>query len=766
MKRVVNLVLAFLLVTVVAPAHASTGITGKVTSDSGAALAGVLVTASQNGKAITSATTSTKGAYSLKVGAGSYSLSFKPRTAANSTLNALDIEAPHIGALNIMLTKPTPGRVFVTGNVSLDNGANIGGSAVSYQGSKALSDASGNFRLLPTAGASGPMVVEGNASSLRMEFTVAGKTSYLAAQDSYVDFEIPTSTQRVKVVTAAGNPVAKANVRLGLGYLEPGIGDMVPQEGLGEFTAKFLVETTTDSAGFATLPIIALKASTDATYAIDTVTTDGYVGGFFRAKVGAEVQTIILTQKVSNVGGSLKYSDGSPVTDTRVSLLNPAGGTGTNTDNQGKFNLGWMPGLAASWSINGGLPDRTAFNFALHGKSTEAIKVDQVRDFIIPTDLTTITAVDLAGKPIANAWVSARVGDKEGVRGALSLIPGQAPFQARSYAEGRTDSNGKVTLRTIRLDSEAATTYVVQPELSTGLSWKVYEQLGGRGVSKTFVLDTKLLRIGSKFTNTDGSDLSGVCLMWGDSNNTSSLTPNAPKESCALGKVPGSGGVFNINMGSNRDAQTSIAANFAGTKQRTATTDAHFNFTIPTYNTPVRIVDPQGRGIPDVKITINAGGGFVGGVARAQVIPDEGPSAGWFRSITLTDANGVANVPSIRFTNAFDAIMWLEPSSTSRYPSRTVYIKVGDNSQNVIVLSILKPTVVGATSRTVSGVKTATITGTNFLGAFGVKVGATTISTYKVVDDNTITFTVPALATGQVTITNGGGNSSEVITLR
>jgi hypothetical protein len=219
-------------------------------------------------------------------------------------------------------------------------------------------------------------------------------------------------------------------------------------------------------------------------------------------------------------------------------------------------------------------------------------------------------------------------------------------------------------------------------------------------------------------------------------------------------------------MGSNRDARTSIAANFAGTKQRTATTDAQFNFTLPTYDTPVRIVDPQGRGIPDVKITINAGGGFVGGVARAQVIPDEGPSVGWFRSITFTDANGVANVPSIRFTNAFDAIMWLEPSSTSRYPSRTVYLKVGDNSQNVIVLSILKPTVVGATSRTVSGVKTATITGTNFLGAFGVKVGTTTISTYKVVDDNTITFTVPAGATGQVVITNGGGNSSEAITLR
>lgn len=766
MKRVVNLVLTFLLLTAVVPAHASTGISGKVTSDSGAALAGVRVTASQNGKAITSVTTSRTGTYSLRVGAGSYSLSFMPSSTSNSSLNALDIEAPLVGGLNVMLTKPTPGRVFVTGNVSLDNGANIGGSTVGYQGGMAKSDASGNFRLLPTAGSSGPMVVEGSASSLRMEFKVAGKTSYLAAQDSYVDFEIPTSTQRVKVVTAAGSAVAKANVRIGLGYLEPGIGDMVPQEGLGEFTAKFLVETTTDSAGFATLPIIALNAPADATYAIDTVTADGFVGGFFRAKVGTGVQTITLTQKVSNVSGSLKYSDGSPVTDSRVSLLNPVGGTGTNTDNQGRFNLGWMPGLAASWSINGGLPDRMAFNFGLHGKSTEAINVSQVRDFVIPADLTTITAVDSAGKPIANAWVSVRVGAKDGAYGALSLIPGQAPFQARSYAEGRTDNFGKVTLRTIRLDAEAPTTYVVQPELSTGLSWKVFEQVGGRGVNKTFVLDTKLLRIGSKFTNAEGKALSGVCLMWGDSNNTAPLAPIAPKESCALGKVPGSGGVFNINMGTNRDARTSIAANFAGTKQRTATTDAHFNFTIPTYDTPVRIVDPQGRGIPDMKITINAGGGFVGGIARAQVIPDEGPSAGWFRAIAYTDANGVANVPSIRFTNAFDAIMWLEPSATSRYPSRTVYIKVGDNSQNVIVLSILKPTVVNATSKTVSGIKTATITGTNFLGAFGVKVGTTVISTYKVVDDNTITFTVPAGATGQVVITNGGGDSGEAVTLR
>ncbi len=766
MKRVVNLVLvATLLITAAGPAQAATGISGKVTSDSGAGLSGVKVTASQNGVAAASATSTATGTYSLNVNAGSYSLSFIPKTTANSSLYALDIDAPLTGSLNVMLTKPTRGRVFVTGNVAMDNGANIGGSYVSYQGGGAKSDNNGDFRLMPTAGSTGPMSVDGSAPSLNLEFKVNGKTSFLAAQDSYIDFEIPTSTQKVKVVTAAGAPVANGKVRIGLGYLEPGIGDMVPQEGFGDFTTKFLVEATTDSAGNATLPIIALKSPADATYAIDAVTSDGYVGGYFRMKVGTTQQTITLTKKVSNVSGSLRFSDNTPVIGGDVALLNPVGGVGTGVDNQGKFSLGWMPGLEAKWNINGGLSNRLDFNFGLYGNSSQLLDFAKPRDFVIPTDNTTITALDAAGKPIADAWVSIRVGEKEGSRGALSLISGQLPFQARSYSEGRTDSKGKVTLRTIRLDSEAPTTYVIQPPLSTGLTWKVHEQGGGRGAAKTFVMDTKLLRIGSKFTNSEGKALSGACLAWGDSNNTASITPVSPKETCALAKIPGSGGRFDISMGW-RSEKRYFNANFSGVKERKATTDMQLNFVIPTYDTPVRVVDPQGRGIPDVKITMNAGSGYVGGQARSQVIPDEGPSLAYFTATEFTDATGRVNLPSIKFTEAFDAIMWIEPSSTSRYPTRTVYLKVGDNSQNVIVLSIFIPKVVGATSETVSGVKTATISGTNFLGAFGVKVGNTVITNYKVVDDNTITFTVPTGVSGKVTITNGGGDSSEAISLR
>ena len=765
MKRVVNLVLiAALLITAAGPAQAATGISGKVTSDSGAGLSGVKVTASQNGVAVASATSTSAGTYSLNVNTGSYSLSFIPKTTANSSLYALDIDSPLTGSLNIMLTKPTPGRVFVTGNVAMDNGANIGGSYVSYQGGGAKSDNNGDFRLMPTAGSTGPMSVDGSASSLNMEFKVNGKTSFLAAQDSYIDFEIPTSTQKVKVVTATGAVVRNAKVRIGLGYLEPGIGEMVPQEGFGEFTTKFLVESTTDASGNATLPIIALNSPADATYAIDAVTDDGYVGGYFRMKVGTTQQTITLTKKVSKVSGSLKYSDNTPIAGGEVSLTNPVGGTGTGVNEQGKFSIWWMPDLAATWYVRGGAGDRLAFNFTLFGNSSAPVDVSKSHDLVVPTDTTTITAVDASGKPIPDAWVSIRVGEKEGSRGALSLISGQLPFQARSYAEGRTDSNGKVTLRTIRLDKEAPTTYVVQPLLNTGLSWKVVELGGGLGVSKTFVMDTKLLRIGSKFTNAEGKDLSGVCLSWGDSNNTTSLTPVAPKETCALGKIPGTGGRFDIGMGW-RSEKRFFTANFAGTKERIATKDMQLDFVIPIYDTPVRVVDPQGRGIPDVKITMNAGSGYVGGAARSQVIPDEGPSLAYFTAIEYTDTNGKVNLPSIRFTTAFDAIMWIEPSSTSRYPTRTVYLKVGDNSQNVIVLSIYIPKVVGATSKTVAGVKTATISGANFLGAFGVKVGTTVITNYKVVDDNTITFTVPTGVTGQVTITNGGGDSSEAISL-
>jgi Bacterial pullanase-associated domain/IPT/TIG domain len=65
----------------------------------------------------------------------------------------------------------------------------------------------------------------------------------------------------------------------------------------------------------------------------------------------------------------------------------------------------------------------------------------------------------------------------------------------------------------------------------------------------------------------------------------------------------------------------------------------------------------------------------------------------------------------------------------------------------------------GATAKFKKGT-TLTVTGTNFTGATSVKVGATSITGFSVVNDTTITFTAPTNKTGAVIVTTPGGSAS------
>jgi hypothetical protein len=102
-----------------------------------------------------------------------------------------------------------------------------------------------------------------------------------------------------------------------------------------------------------------------------------------------------------------------------------------------------------------------------------------------------------------------------------------------------------------------------------------------------------------------------------------------------------------------------------------------------------------------------------------------------------------------------------------------MFITVGDNSKNVVVLTIPKPVISSVTVSTINGVLTATITGDNFPGVFSVtagtysfneftkKNGIITTQGFTVVDQNHIIFPVPAgLTSGAVVVTNGGGSAT------
>ncbi|TEX51625.1 MAG: hypothetical protein B7C55_04630, partial [Actinomycetales bacterium mxb001] len=74
--------------------------------------------ASQSGTPVASTSTAADGTYRLAVSDGIYSLSMTSPSPAYGSLTAYSLSVPTDEKFDVMLTKPLPGRAFVTGEVS------------------------------------------------------------------------------------------------------------------------------------------------------------------------------------------------------------------------------------------------------------------------------------------------------------------------------------------------------------------------------------------------------------------------------------------------------------------------------------------------------------------------------------------------------------------------------------------------------------------------------------------------------------------------
>jgi hypothetical protein len=200
---------------------------------------------------------------------------------------------------------------------------------------------------------------------------------------------------------------------------------------------------------------------------------------------------------------------------------------------------------------------------------------------------------------------------------------------------------------------------------------------------------------------------------------------------------------------------------------RTITANTVVNIVIPTEKTSVHVVDPAGKGIAGVKVQIwHSVGMDICTAAKAKIFSDFPTIANNSFSIAVTDANGFANMTTVKMTAACDANVELTPDGNSRYQSRSVVMTISDNSDSTIVLTIPSPVIsLGAVTTAGSGltaVRTLTVTGENFLGTTGVTWNGLAISVFKVVNNNKLTFVLPADAagTGSLVVTNGGGSAS------
>lgn len=91
-----------------------------------------------------------------------------------------------------------------------------------------------------------------------------------------------------------------------------------------------------------------------------------------------------------------------------------------------------------------------------------------------------------------------------------------------------------------------------------------------------------------------------------------------------------------------------------------------------------------------------------------------------------------------------------------------------NQNEFVLMLPVLTPVLTSRTPTSGAAASTVTLTGSSFTGATAVIFGASTEATFTVVDDETITATVPALGAGATTIkvvTNAGTTSTVAFTV-
>jgi len=157
MRKLLAGLIASVICLVGAPAIAADpSIAGIVRTGTGSATPGVVVNATQNGNAIATTTTAADGYYELSVPEGTYVLEFKSPSTNYTSLSTLPLNLPRNWPLNIVLTAPTVGKIYLAGRITTDDGraAGVVGRPPTpfFGGGGNPADSNGYFKLTATAG--------------------------------------------------------------------------------------------------------------------------------------------------------------------------------------------------------------------------------------------------------------------------------------------------------------------------------------------------------------------------------------------------------------------------------------------------------------------------------------------------------------------------------------------------------------------------------------------------------------------------------------
>ena len=646
-----------------------TPVTGKVTDENGKPVANAPVTVKVGDQTYTG-TTDDEGKFSIPV---------TPEKSGNTPVDvsvgetdntkpANKTTTANVGKQDANLTvdpiknaeagKPTN----VTGKVTDEDGNPVAGAPVTVKvGDKTYTGNTGEdgkFTIPVTPETSGSQPVQvsvgqtattkpANKTSTANVGQQDAKATVDPITDAKVGKEVPVTG---KVTDEQGNPVAGAPVNVTV--------DGKTYTGTTDEDGNYNIPVTPTKAG--SLPVNVNVGATNQTKAAKANTT---------AKVTKQDPTVTVNPingaeagKSVPVTGSVTDEEGKPVANAPVNVtVDGKTYTGT-TDKDGKFSIPVTPTKSGTLpvNVNVGATNNTnaakANTTAKVTKQDPTVTVDPVTGAEVGKSVpVTGSVTDEEGKPVANAPVTVKVGDK-------------------TY-NGTTDKDGKFSIPVTPTTAGDNPVTVTVPATNTTNAKTVKDSITVSKVATTLTVSApKTVTVGDKYT------INGT-LKGADNKAIANAKVSINVDGKVLSATTNSAGIFNVTSTAADVGKEEVTAVFAGDAKYDASNVANATVTVNKLGTKTTVAKVTGKALNNVTITATVND------AKGNAIKSG--------AVYFTDSNnivlGLANVTNGKasivtsYPEQFNGTIKAQFLGSDNYTASTGSVKANITKQNVVI---------------------------------------------------------------------------------